>query len=248
MYRACLLAVLIASCLWAQDVPPAETPVARDAWEPSIQQVFSQLNTLDLFAAATNFGGMTVKVPKELQKLPARMIEGSEELRNRGIELYVTELKFQDLRFDYDKSPQWAEDKPLVPTLIDFKKLGVSAKAKTKLGAIPLGATFENGKMPVEFLPLLDKGYDLKLLPESRAEETQLDEVDLKVGGGITSGIANRLLNKKVGQLILEHGVGQTLQMNKENLLSGDAATRLLDIPADSVKGRAVDSLIDILR
>jgi len=248
MYRACLLGILLTSCLWAQDVPPVETPATRDAWEPSIQKVFSQLNTLDLFATATNFGGMTVKVPKELQKIPMQMIEGSEELRNRGIEIYVKELKFQDLKFNYDKSPQWTDDKPLVPTLIEYGKLGISADAKTKVGTIPLGAMFDNGKMPVEFLPALEKGYDLKMLPESRANETKLDEVDLKVGGGITSGIANLFLSKKVGKLILQYGVGQTLQMGKGDLLSGDAASKLLDIPADSNKGRAIGSLMEILK
>ena len=36
------------------EIPAPETPVERAAWEPSIQKVFSQLNTLDLFAAATS--------------------------------------------------------------------------------------------------------------------------------------------------------------------------------------------------
>jgi len=86
------------------------------------------------------------------------------------------------------------------------------------------------------------------MLPESRANETKLDEVDLKVGGGITSGIANLFLSKKVGKLILQYGVGQTLQMGKGDLLSGDAASKLLDIPADSNKGRAIGSLMEILK
>ena len=252
LYVYLLLAFMTATTL-AQEAPPVETPapetpVERAAWEPSIQKVFSQLNTLDLFAAATSLGGMTVKVPRELQKIPMQMIEGSEELRNRGIEIYVTELKFRDLKFNYEQSPKWTDEKPLIPTLSEFGKLGLSAEAKTKVGTIPIGATFDNGKIPVEFLPVLDKGYDLKMLPESRAEETRLDEVDLKVGGGITSGIANLFLSKKVGKLILQYGVGQTLQMGQGDLLRGDTASRLLDIPADSAKGRAVGTLLDLLK
>jgi hypothetical protein len=111
------------------------------------------------------------------------MIEGTEELRNRDIEIYVKELTCKDLKFIYDESPHWPDEKPVIPTLVEFGRLGVTADAKTRLGMIPLGAVFDNGKVPVEFLPMLEKGYDLKLLPESRSGDTRLDEVKLKVGG-----------------------------------------------------------------
>lgn len=232
----------------AQEGPPVAAPMDRQAWEPGIQKVFDQLNMLGLFAAATNLGGITVKVPRELQQLPMQMIEGADELRNRGIEIYVKELTFRDLNFIYDKSPQWVEGKPLIPTLVEFGRLGVLADAKTKVGVIPVGAEFDNGKMPVEFLPMPGKGYDLRLLPEARSADTRLDDVKLKVGGPLATGIANRFFSKKVAKLILEHGVGQTLQMGKGDLLSGDAAGRLLDVPGDSKEGAALDVLMDLLK
>lgn len=247
MLRIVIVCFLAAGVVYGQETAP-EAPVDRSAWSPGIQQVLKQLETLDLFATATRFGRVTVKVPRELQKLPVRMIEGTEELREQGIDILVKELEFQDISFVYDKAPEWAEDRPLIPTMLQFKRLGVSADAKTRLATIPVGATFQNGQMPVEFLPLLEKGYDLKLLPESRAEETNLDDVSLKVGGPVMTGIANRFFSKKVAQLILEHGVGQTLQMGQGDLITGDAASRLLNIKGDSTTGRAVESFLDALR
>lgn len=245
--------ILFIACIYispamAEEAPVQSAPVDRGAWEPSIQTIFDQLNLLGLFAAATNLGGMTVKVPRELQKLPLQMIEGTEELRNRDIEIYVKELTFKDLKFIYDESPQWPDEKPVIPTLVEFGRLGVTADAKTRLGMIPLGAVFDNGKVPVEFLPMLEKGYDLKLLPESRSGDTRLDEVKLKVGGPMTTGIANRFFSKKVAKLILEHGVGQTMQMGKGDLFSGDTADKLLEVAPDSTEGRALDALVDMLR
>lgn len=242
-----ILVSMFTSMAWTQEAATETTPVDRQAWGPSIQKVFDQLNLLGLFAAATKVGGMTVKVPRELQKLPMQMIEGADELQNRGIEIYVKELTFRDLNFVYDESPQWSEDKPLIPTLVEFGRLGVSADAKTKVGMIPLGATFNNGKLPVEFQPMLEKGYDLKLLPESRVADTRLDDVDLKVGGALTTGIANRFFSKKVANLILEYGVGQTLQMGKGDLFTGDTAGKLLNVAPDSTKGRALDAVVDML-
>lgn len=239
---------LLVSAGFAQEGESAGTPVDKDAWQPAIQRVFDQLNVLGLFAAATNLGGITVKVPKELQTLPMRMIEGAEELRNRGVEIYVKELTFRDLKFSYDDAPQWVEERPTVPTLVEFGQLGVLADAKTRMGIIPVGAVFDNGKMPVEFLPMLEKGYDLRLLPESRSADTRLDEVKLKVGGPLATGIANRFFSKKVAKLILEYGVGQTLQMGKGDLLSGSTAGRLLDVPEDSNEGAALNALIDLVR
>ena len=92
---------------------------------------------------------------------------------------------------------------------------------------------------------MLEKGYDLNLLPENRAADALLDDVKLQVGGPVASGIANRFFSKRVAQLILEHGVGQTLQMGQSDLIAGDSALRLLDLPADSRQGRAVETLIE---
>ncbi len=242
-----MITVLVTIGLVLGGVAVAEETVAvdRDAWQPAIRAVFEQLDTLELFALATRLGGMTVKVPRELQALPARMIEDADVLREHGVELYVTELEFRDLAFHYDESPDWREDRPLVPTTISFGTLGVSADAKTRLATVPVGATFRNGKLPVDFLPMLDKGFDLNLLPDDRPDEVQLDDVQLRAGGRVTSGIANRFFSNRVAELILEHGVGQTLQLGQGDLITGDAATRLLNVPTDSRRGRALDTLIE---
>ncbi|HDP35165.1 MAG TPA: hypothetical protein ENN29_08675 [Candidatus Hydrogenedentes bacterium] len=226
----------------------ATAPAERDAWQPAIRAVFEQLNTLDMFALATRVGGLTVKVPKELQALPMRMIESADELREHNIEIHLKELQFRDLNFIYDKTAHWTEERPLVPTTIEFGALGIAAEAKTRRAVIPLGATFQDGKLPVDFLPMLGKGFDLNMLPENRPDDVLLDNVQLRVGGPVASGIANRFFSKRVARLILEHGMGQTLQMGKGDLITGDAALRLLDVPGDSRRGRAVETLIDALK
>ena len=239
--------VILSAMLLFSDA--AESHVAdRDAWQPSVQAVFEQLNMLDLFAAATHLGGMTVKIPRELQALPMRMIEGADDLRDRGVEIHVTELQFRDLNFVYEDTPNWAGERPLIPTMIEFGRLAISAEAKTRIGTAPVGATFENGKMPVDFLPMLDKGYELALIPEARQDDAVLDNVRLQVAGPVATRIANRFFSDKVTRLILEHGVGQTLQMGQGDLFAGDTALRLLDVKSDSRRGRAVESLIDGLR
>ncbi|MFA7692983.1 MAG: hypothetical protein GX117_10570 [Candidatus Hydrogenedentes bacterium] len=231
----------------AEDTVSEAPVVDKTVWSPSVNAVFEQLNVLDLFAAATNLGGLTVKIPKEMQKMPMRMVEGSEELRNRGIDIFVKELTFKDLKFDYGASPEWTDSKPIIPTLVSFERLGLKADAKTKLGTIPLGANFRSGKVPMEFQPLLDKGYDLLLMPESRAADTKLDDVRLQVGGPLATGIANQFFTKTVAKLILEYGVGQTVQMGQEDLFAGNMPHKLLDVKPDSTKGRALDALVDIL-
>jgi len=219
--------------------------IAREDWKPAIQAVFEQLNMLDMFAMTTKMGGMKVKVPKELQAVPVRMIESMDALREKNIEILVKELEFKDLNFIYDRSPQWSEERPLVPTLVEFGKLGVVAEAQTKAGIIPLGATFQNGKLPVNFLPIIEKGYDLNVLPEDRAKDAVLNDVDLKIGGGLATRIANRFFGKRIGELILKYGVGQTLQMGQGDLIAGDSALRLLDVPKDSKRGRVLEKVIE---
>lgn len=231
--------------LQGQHEPP---PPPREAWEHAIQRVFEQLNTLDLFALATKFGKINIKIPRELQKLPMRMVEGADELRTAGIELYVTELQFEDVNFVYDKKPEWEEQRPIIPTMVEFEHLGVFADAKTRLTTIPVGAVFKNGKIPVAFLPQLERGYDLQVLPNARAKDALLNDVQLKFGGPLMTGIANTFFSKKVAALILEHGVGQTLQMGQGDLISSDLATRLLNLNSNSAKGRALEALIDSLR
>ena len=224
---------------------PQAAVVDRGAWQAAIRSVFEQLDTLDMFALATKMGGIKVQVPKELQALPMRMIEGADELREKNIEILVKELEFRDLNFIYDKTPQWPGERPLVPTTVEFGILGVTADAKTKMGIIPLGATFRNGRLPVDFLPVIEKGYDLNLLPENRAADALLDDVQLQVGGNLTTKIANRFFSKRVAKLILEYGVGQTLQMGQKDLMTGDSALRLLDLPKDSKHGRVLEKVME---
>ncbi|HNZ49399.1 MAG TPA: hypothetical protein PLZ53_05295 [Candidatus Hydrogenedentes bacterium] len=226
---------------------PAEKIYTREEWRPSIEATQEQLELLDLFAAATKFGGMKIKVPKELQSLPMRMIEGADELKDKGIELRVTELEFRNLKIVRDATPQWQENRPRMPVRLEFDKLGVSADAKTKLGVIPVGAIFEQGTMPADFLPIIQKGFNLEVLPEKRLQETNLDKVKLKVGGALTTGIANHFFSKKVARMILEYGVGQTLQMGQESLMGGGIAGKLIDGGKDTPASRAAGSLIDQL-
>ncbi len=241
-----LLTTLVLLCAFAGETEGEKTvTIDRDAWQPAIRSVFEQLDTLDMFALATKMGGIKVKVPKELQAVPIRMIEGADDLREKNIEIYVKELEFRDLNFIYDKSPQWPEERPQIPTTVEFGTLGVTADAKTKMGVIPLGATFQNGRLPVDFMPIIEKGYDLKVLPEDRAGDAVLDDVQLKVGGGLATRIANRFFSKKVAGLILQYGMGQTLQMGQGDLITADSASRLLDLPTDSKRGRVLEKVIE---
>lgn len=246
-----LLSFFCAGDAVAEEAPDPEEPVySREEWRPSIDATLDQLELLDLFATATKFGGMKIKIPKEMQSLPMRMIEGADELKDKGIEIKVTELEFRNLKIIRDKSATWRDERPFMPVRLDFDKLGVSADAKTKVGVIPVGAVFEQGSMPADFLPLIKKGFNLEVLPEKRMEETNLDKVKLKVGGALTSGIANRFFSKKVAQLILEHGVGQTLQMGEDGLMGGAGAGggiagKLIDGGRDTPANRAASSLID---
>jgi len=228
----------------ADGTAPESALQDRAAWQSAIQAVFEQLDLLDVFAMTTKMGGMKVKVPKELQALPVRMIEGADDLREKNIEIFVKELEFRDLNFVYDKAPKWNGERPQIPTLVEFGTLGVVADAKTKMGIIPLGATFRNGRLPVDFLPSIEKGYDLNLLPEDRAGDAVLDDVQLQVGGNLATKIANRFFSKKVASLILQYGMGQTLQMGQGDLITADSASRLLDLPKDSKHGRVLEKVI----
>ena len=238
----------------SEEAPAAPEKVySREEWRPSIEATLDQLSLLDLFATATKFGGMKIKIPKEMQSLPMRMIEGADELKDKGVEIKVTELEFRDLKIVRDNTAQWRDDRPFMPVRLEFEKLGVSADAKTKLGVVPVGAVFEQGSMPADFLPLIKKGFNLEVLPEKRMEESNLDKVKLKVGGALTSGIANHFFSKKVARLILEHGVGQTLQMGQDDLMGGSGggaagiAGKLIDGGRDTPANKAASSLIDKL-
>jgi hypothetical protein len=202
-----------------------------------------QLELLQLFAKASHFGGITVKIPAQLQRVPLEPL-GLQDLEKRGIELFVKELTFRDLEFTRDEQPLWMETHPVLPALMRFSTLGASLEAKTKLGDIPLGATFRNGALPVDFVFRPD-GYDLGVMPERRTPETNLEDVRLQVGGPLTSGFVNTFFRHEVAKLIMKYGVGQTLKMNENGLFNGATAASFLRMRPDSAGAQAITGLLD---
>lgn len=226
----------------------ADAPAAAynpEEWRGSLSKAREQLNLIEMFAQATRFGGMTVKVPAELQKVPLHLIPGTEELTKRDIDLYVKEITFRDLKLTQEPEPLWMETRPLLPALLDFTTLGLSIEAKTRVGTVPLGATFRNGRLPFD-LDLKPSGYDVGILPERRAADAKLDDLKLQVGGRLASGIANTFFKDDVANLVMKYGVGQTLKMGEGNLFSGGtAASTLLNLKSGSAGERAVSGLLD---
>jgi hypothetical protein len=208
-----------------------------------VDEATKNLDLLGLFAQASHFGGITVKIPKELQKIPLATM-GLQDLENRGIELYLKEVTFRDLDFRREQQPLWMETHPVLPTLMRFSKLGASLEAKTKLGMIPLGATFHDGVLPFDFIFRKD-GYDLGVMPERRTRETNLEKVHLQVGGPATSAFVNTFFGHSVAKLIMKYGVGQTLKMNEGGLFGGSDASSFLKSRSDSSGAQAITGLLD---
>lgn len=246
MTRLVLAMALVAAFGVAEE--EAAAPAATynpEEWKAPLGKAREQLNLIEMFAQATRFGGMTVRVPAELQKVPLKLIPGTEELTKRDIELYVKEITFRDLKLTQEPEPLWMETRPLLPALLDFTTLGLSIEAKTKVGTVPLGATFRNGRLPFD-LDLKQSGYDVGILPERRAADAKLDDVKLQVGGKLASGIANTFFKDDVANLVMKYGVGQTLKMGEGNLFSGNsAASTLLNLKSGSAEEKAVNSLLD---
>jgi hypothetical protein len=209
----------------AVPVPAPAAPVEPkkeyrpEEWAEPVGEAGKKLDMLGLFAQSTRFGGVTVKVPKEMQRIPLAST-GMKELEDRGIELYLKEMVFRDLDFTHEQNPLWMETHPVLPALMRFSTLGASLEAKTKLGIIPLGATFRDGTLPFDFLFRKD-GYDLGVMPERRVTETNLENVRLQVGGPATSAFVNTFFKHSVAKLIMKYGVGQTLKMNQGGLSDG---------------------------
>ena len=233
----------------AKEAPGAKAdPETLAEWKPPLAKVREQLDLVDAFAQTTRFGGMTVKVPGDLQRVPLELIEGTEELRKRDIELYVKELRFKDLQVTRDPRAKWVGDgsRPALPALLDFATLGLSIEAKTRAGVIPLGATFTDGKLPLDFL-LKPEGYDIGVIPDRRKADAKMDNVKLEVGGPLTSGIANTFFKKTVANLVMKYGVGQTLKLGEKDLLSGGTAATLLNLKTGSAEEKAVSGVLDRL-
>lgn len=218
-----------------------------EEWAEQVASVRERLRLLEMFAQATQFGGMKVQVPREIQKVPLELIPGTEGLRDKDIELYVKELDLHSLAFDPVPEPLWLENHPAMPVLLRFATLGLSIEAKTKLGTIPLGATFRDGVLPFDF-DLNQNGYDLSILPERRAADAKLDNLKLQAGGPLTSGIANTFFKGEVAKLVMKYGMGQTLKMSEGGLFGGAPPTSLLGVKKGSAEERAVNTVIDALR
>ena len=214
-----------------------------EEWSVPVADAGKSLDLLALFATASHFGGITVKIPGELQRIPLASL-GLQNLESRGIELYLKEIEFRDLEFTREQTPLWMETHPVLPAVMRFSKLGASLEAKTKLGMIPLGATFHDGVLPFDFVFRKD-GYDLGIMPDRRALETNLEKVHLQVGGALASGFVNTFFGRDVAKLVMKYGVGQTLKMKEGGLFGGSDAASFLKSRSDSPDTQAIVGLLD---
>lgn len=242
---------------WAEEVPVLEdapkpamtTPTAEpcpeckpEEWQSQLAGVREQLDLLGLFARTTSFGGVTVKVPKGLQRIPLETMEGTEDIVRAGIEVYLKEVRFQNLRLGHEQSPLWMEQRPLVPGLATFDRLGVSLDAKTKVGTFPVKGELRQGALPFQF-HCIPEGYDVGISPPYRKDETRIDDVRLDFGGPVASGVLTKLFGRKIAQLVVEAAADQTFQLGQQDLL-GSGALPLADI---APVGEAMDSILKIL-
>lgn len=226
-------------------IAPTAEPCAEckpEEWQPQLASVREQLGLLGLFARATSLGGITVKIPKEVQRIPLEMMEGTEDIVRAGIEVYLKEVRFQNLRVDHDESPLWLDRRPLLPGLAAFDRLGVSIDAKTKVGTFPVKCDLRQGALPFQF-HCIEQGYDIGIAPPYRKDETHIDDVRLDFGGPVASGLLTKLFGSKVAQLVVEAAAGQTFQLGQQDLL-GTGALPLGDV---APVGEAVDSILKLL-
>ena len=227
-----------------EPAPEPETPETEETgaaeshdpgpWRPQLKSVREQLDLLALFAKATQFGGVAVNVPSEIQHVPLEQFEGMEKWAKR-VDLYVKEIRFEDLDFEHRQDLAWREERPLLPALMRFGNIGASIDAKTRLGTFPVKADLRQGELPLDFA-MREEGYDILVSPERRAEEAQIDQVDLDFGGPLAGPIVSRFFGKKLARLVLEFAAGQTLKLDRGGLLGGaDLSTDLLGGEAGKV-------------
>lgn len=214
-------------------------------WQPQLKSVRDQLNLLDLFAKATQFGGVSIHVPEEIQHVPLDQFEGMEKWAKR-VDLYVKEIRFENIEFERKEELFWEEERPSLPALMRFGQFGASIDAKTRLGTVPVEADLREGALPLDFA-LQEAGYDILFTPERRAKEAQIGKVDIDMP--VAGGLVNRFFGKKVAQLVLESVAGQTLKMGRGGLLGGKGLpTGLLGGEAGKVlNDPAVKGLLDSL-
>jgi len=225
------------------ETAPPKTEYRPEEWAGPVGEAGKNLDLLGLFAQASRFGGITVKIPKELQRIPLASL-GLQDLEKRDIKLDLKEITFRDLEFTREQKPLWMETHPVLPALMRFNTLGASLEAKTRLGVIPLGATFRDGALPFDFVFRKD-GYDLGVMPERRVQDTNLENVRLQVGGPVSSGFVNTFFRHEVAKLIMKYGVGQTLKMNENGLFGDSNAASFLKSNPDNANLQAITGLLD---
>ena len=212
-----------------------------EAWRPQIAKVRQQLDLLQLFSKFTMFGGIKVKIPRGIQRIPlgklgglGDQVEEPEEgvrrrgidlaaLERRGIEIYLKEVEFRNLAFQYDEEPKVVGDHPAIVSMLDFVRIGLKIDVKTRVGKFPVGCEFRTGKLPFDF-DLVQSGYALNVLPEDRAETAQLDNVAINLGGPVSRRVLSHFFGRELARVVLEFAAGQTLKMDRGSLL-GDAVT-----------------------
>jgi hypothetical protein len=231
-------------CESTEEAAPAYDP---EDWKPQIASVRDQLELLGLFSRLTALRPMKVKVPGEVQRLPLETIEGMESLANTGIEVYLKEVWFSNIRIDSDPEPIWLAEHPAMPCMLHFDKLGFNVDVKTRVGRFPVGGEFFTGRLPFDF-DLLTSGYALSIIPERRSADAELDRVKVDLGGPVASGVLSRFFGKRLAQEVLKLGVGQSLKLDKNTLLGGeDLPSSILNQLGISTGGEDARGLLDSL-
>lgn len=224
---------------------PTAEPCAEcrpEAWQTQLSSVRDQLNLLGLLARATGLGGATVRIPREIQRIPLEMMEGTEELTKRNIELYLKEVRFLNLRLDREETPLWQDQRPLLPGLATFDRLGVTLDAKTRMGTFPVQCELRQGALPFQF-HCKQEGYDVGIAPPYRRDEAKIEDVKLDFGGPVASGILTKIFGRKVAGLVIEAAAGKTFQLGEKDLLGGTGLP-LGDIaPVGETVGTILDAL-----
>ncbi|HOZ46123.1 MAG TPA: hypothetical protein PLO37_10055 [Candidatus Hydrogenedentes bacterium] len=233
-FLACAVAGLaILASAWAADdavseAAPAEATQDLSIWKPQIEKVHKQFDVLKLFSAATQFGGVSVKLPDQVQQIPLGLFPETKKLEDMGVRVFLKELEFKNADFSYDKEPQWIENHPAVPSMMKFGRVGFTAKVKTGLGELPVECEFQDGQLPFDF-DLTDVGYAVNVIPERRNTEAQLDNLRFKLGQGPGGGLVSKIFGKELAKTILKFAAGQTLVMEKGSLLSQENLDRMID-------------------
>ncbi|HPO14764.1 MAG TPA: hypothetical protein PLI09_15085 [Candidatus Hydrogenedentes bacterium] len=224
---AFVLAMLISLPCYGESEGDTASPPERNVqgWEPQMESIRQQLDLIKLFCVATAVGGMSVDLPKMAQAIPAENIQ---ELAKANIQLDLKSIKLADLQLSYDTTPKWQEERPAIPSLLQFSRVTASVEAKTPLGKFPVKCSFKNGVLPLNF-ECKERGYDIRVIPESRKAEAKIEEVSFDLGGPLANHVMSKLFGRKVAESVLQFGMGQTLKLDKGSLLGDKAVSSVLE-------------------